>query len=79
WVTLEDWRPTLLPPPARRASASNDAVTNAAPEMAMSAAATNREKQNLVMDLLPRTRASRCPEQRKAARIVRPFSATFLQ
>src|SRR5690606_2972069 len=42
-VTLVDWRPKLLPPPARRASASNDAVSMAPVDTTSVTMAKNRE------------------------------------
>src|SRR5690606_2296149 len=50
WVTLVDWRPKLLPPPMRRASASNDAVSNAPVDTTSVTMAKNRE--NRVMHVL---------------------------
>src|SRR5690606_25302148 len=42
WVMLVDWRPTLLPPPMRRASASKDTASMAVPATAIKAAANSR-------------------------------------
>src|SRR5690606_1063725 len=60
-MTLLDWRPKLLPPPMRRASASNDTAIMALPATAISAAASNRvnRERNIRCDSLGHGRRAR--------------------